>query len=472
MLDVMDLSIKRDSFANIPVQKISSRNSSGSDFFSMVNSAIENEFYSTNQPEIKTDNGQENFASRTEPVENQLSDRPGETAVRSDDDYREVRDSNDEDMRNDEIVAAENNAHAIRHEAASKKTESSDSKKDTNTVSDEKIIKSLKNIFGKDGAEKLIGLLENRGNSGKGELKAKIDEFIKQWQSPSKNEKSRFMLTAEEGKNLKNILDKLIETGFGQKLSEKQVNRRGAEKSVPGEKITMPEIISKLESMAAKRGTARNEKQQAGEQNSRLLVQTEKPVQTEVHGEKNVLNTSGGQNENMGNSSGDNRGGSDFAALRQNAVFKSSVQHMHNAKPSDFRENLEAIINRAKITVRDSKNGNFSVKLYPKELGNLNVQLSMENGVIHGKFHVESDEAKNALLQNMENFKEQMKESGINIGEFSVSVNQDRKKFLADQENREGKGAGYSVMKESEAPADKFESNSVVYSDSRINLVI
>ena len=93
MLDVMDLSIKRDSFANIPVQKISSRNSSGSDFFSMVNSAIENEFYSTNQPEIKTDNGQENFASRTEPVENQLSDRPGETAVRSDDDYREVRDT-------------------------------------------------------------------------------------------------------------------------------------------------------------------------------------------------------------------------------------------------------------------------------------------------------------------------------------------------------------------------------------------
>ena len=107
---------------------------------------------------------------------------------------------------------------------------------------------------------------------------AKIDEFIKQWQSPSKNEKSRFMLTAEEGKNLKNILDKLIETGFGQKLSEKQVNRRGAEKSVPGEKITMPEIISKLESMAAKRGTARNEKHRITSYNvcyTKLLRRTE-----------------------------------------------------------------------------------------------------------------------------------------------------------------------------------------------------
>jgi len=110
---------------------------------------------------------------------------------------------------------------------------------------------------------------------------------------------------------------------------------------------------------------------------------------------------------------------------------KSGLEKIeHSMKMPDFKENFQEIIDKAKVTVRDSRNGTFTMKLNPQELGNINVNLIMENGVINGKFLVDNEDAKSLLLNNLDDLKNQLEQAGIAVGEFSVNVNDQRDKYL------------------------------------------
>ncbi|MCL1865172.1 MAG: flagellar hook-length control protein FliK [Spirochaetes bacterium] len=102
-----------------------------------------------------------------------------------------------------------------------------------------------------------------------------------------------------------------------------------------------------------------------------------------------------------------------------------------NMKMPDFKENLQEIIDKAKITVRDNRNGSFIVRLSPQELGNVNVNLIMKNGVITGKFLVDNEDVKNILLNNIQELKFQLNEAGIEVGEFSVGVDSRHERNLS-----------------------------------------
>ncbi|HPD77951.1 MAG TPA: flagellar hook-length control protein FliK [Spirochaetota bacterium] len=101
-------------------------------------------------------------------------------------------------------------------------------------------------------------------------------------------------------------------------------------------------------------------------------------------------------------------------------------------KVSDFSRTLQEIIDRAKISVRDNSNATFSVKLFPKDLGNVNVNLLYENGVLSGRFIVNNEDAKAALLNNIEHLKFQLSEAGIELGNFTVDVNHSGSGFARD----------------------------------------
>jgi len=94
-----------------------------------------------------------------------------------------------------------------------------------------------------------------------------------------------------------------------------------------------------------------------------------------------------------------------------------------------FMEQLQQIIDKAKITVHDSKNGSFIFRLNPKELGSVNVNIGLEQGIVKGKFLVETNEAKELLIQNLDFVKTQLEESGISVGEFQVNVKEQGKPY-------------------------------------------
>jgi flagellar hook-length control protein FliK len=154
---------------------------------------------------------------------------------------------------------------------------------------------------------------------------------------------------------------------------------------------------------------------------------------------------------------------SDLSAKRTDiapAQFKSSL----------FRENLDAIIQNAKVFVKDSRNGSFSVRLHPRELGSVNINLGLRDGIVHGKFLVNTQEAKDLLVNNLELIKQQLSEAGISVGEFQVNVNDQRGKLL-DNSDKDRivflTPAEQAVEIESE-----YASNAKSYHDGHINVVI
>lgn len=65
------------------------------------------------------------------------------------------------------------------------------------------------------------------------------------------------------------------------------------------------------------------------------------------------------------------------------------------------------------------------LRLYPQDLGEVKVNLTVRDEHISVSFNMENSRVKEMLESNMEEFKESMKEKGFNLGECSVSVGQD-----------------------------------------------
>jgi flagellar hook-length control protein FliK len=133
-------------------------------------------------------------------------------------------------------------------------------------------------------------------------------------------------------------------------------------------------------------------------------------------------------------------------------------------------EHMNHIIDNARVVVRDSRNGSFSVRLYPRELGSMNVSLGLENGIVHGKFLVESPEARDLLMGSLDQIRQRLADSGIAVGEFRVDVNDRRGRRSGDAESEES----YTVApaQNREEIAVEYETNAKPYHDGHINLVI
>jgi len=161
-----------------------------------------------------------------------------------------------------------------------------------------------------------------------------------------------------------------------------------------------------------------------------------------------------------------NGGKIDFSA-------KSGLERMEHAlKASDFKENLQEIIDKAKVTVRDSKNGAFTVRLNPQELGNVNVNLIMENGVITGKFLVDNEDVKSMLLSSLNELKYQLEEAGIAVGEFSVNVSDQREKYLKQKDDESVNPLSFlNSDRDLIAAADQYDSAAMAH-NGHINMVI
>jgi flagellar hook-length control protein FliK len=127
----------------------------------------------------------------------------------------------------------------------------------------------------------------------------------------------------------------------------------------------------------------------------------------------------------------DNGSAFNFSSYRKETEGVASANQKTNTgfaeKRSAFSDQLDVIMQNAKIAVRDSKNGSFSIRLYPESLGKVNVNLSLEQGVIFGKFLVDSTDAKEALLENIQSVIDRLQENGISVGSFNVNVRDEKK---------------------------------------------
>ncbi len=140
---------------------------------------------------------------------------------------------------------------------------------------------------------------------------------------------------------------------------------------------------------------------------------------------------------------------------------KHGAQTMRMGEPGQpapraglFGEQLQQVMENAKVFIRDSRNGSFSLQMHPESLGKVNVSLGLDHGVLSGRFLVESNEARDLLLENIDQLKEKLAEAGVSVGEFNVNV-RDHREHRFDEREQETEfihrgmpreaGAGYDA---------------------------
>jgi len=94
----------------------------------------------------------------------------------------------------------------------------------------------------------------------------------------------------------------------------------------------------------------------------------------------------------------------------------------HASAKGVFDQQLQQIMQQAKMTVLNNQNGSISMKMHPDSLGNLNINLGLEHGVLNGRFLVDNAEARQMLMDHLAHLKQSLQEQGISVGEFQVNV--------------------------------------------------
>ncbi len=172
----------------------------------------------------------------------------------------------------------------------------------------------------------------------------------------------------------------------------------------------------------------------------------------------------------MKNSSDDAMSSMNTLLERNSSTMKKALTASQTPKGREaFFEQLQQIIDKAKISVQDSKNGSFIFKLNPKELGSVNVNIGLEQGIVKGKFLVETNEAKELLIQNLDFVKSQLEESGISVGEFQVNVKEQGKPFDNKEKGKDIKvNTGLSALN-----AEEYENTETVPKhNGSVNMII
>ncbi|MBV6493928.1 MAG: hypothetical protein LDLANPLL_01952 [Turneriella sp.] len=100
-----------------------------------------------------------------------------------------------------------------------------------------------------------------------------------------------------------------------------------------------------------------------------------------------------------------------------------NIRTTHETNPANaLSRQLTDIISRARVLVTDNQNAQFSVKLFPRELGRMEIDLKMIEGEIRGKIVVQSESVKSEL-QNFLNQNNNASSFGdANLNQVNIEV--------------------------------------------------
>ena len=153
-----------------------------------------------------------------------------------------------------------------------------------------------------------------------------------------------------------------------------------------------------------------------------LKAQEDNEIPTKIQGEKMDLD----KESFLGKRKVENKEWTNMDIGREQPKFietKGSIDFQDNILP---RKNLE-IINNSIVQLMETttKEGTstMKVKLYPEELGNVNITLTLEEGKLIAKILVDSAHVKQLFANSMEELNQNLLKQNIHIGDVQVDLN-------------------------------------------------
>ena len=381
-----------------------------------------------NQNEYQAQKPANNYDSGNEKIENRKSDNNTPDTVKSD---------------KPEVANSEQNQSA-------KKTENSD-KSEKSEINDEQITELKKELH-----SLLQTLLKGVSPSDRKNAVAKIDKI---------SEKIENILNQNRGKNSKILL------ALKQQLSGLHKNLELLKKELmnPGSKIqVLADLIKKtglaVEELSVKDRTAHV---RVNHNDNTTVSKNQTETAVNASGEKDIRQNNSFKHDD-----------SNFSFSKDSAQSKSDLSAIKaDRQPvkSDglFKDQINNLINKARVTISDKSNGTINLKMYPERLGSVTVNLGLENGILNGKFLVDSKEAKDMLLSQFDSLKERLLEEGIDLGSFSVDVRSGESSHSNYKESKELYDALTAPAIHNAADEySNISSQSGQYYDGSINLVM
>jgi flagellar hook-length control protein FliK len=89
---------------------------------------------------------------------------------------------------------------------------------------------------------------------------------------------------------------------------------------------------------------------------------------------------------------------------------------------NNLQQQIDQMMQKAKVIIRDNGNAQLTAKLNPRELGEISIKLTLVNGKLTGKFTVDNDFVQKELNSKLAQIFEELKAEGFSIDGFQVDV--------------------------------------------------
>ncbi len=100
------------------------------------------------------------------------------------------------------------------------------------------------------------------------------------------------------------------------------------------------------------------------------------------------------------------------------------------------------------------------ILLEPPRLGSVRIQMAVKDGVLNASFETQTPAARHVITQNLAHLRAALEEQGIEVGEFSVSVEgeNDSRQLSEESERYEmGPAGGLGLFAGSEDEDDEYD---------------
>jgi flagellar hook-length control protein FliK len=118
--------------------------------------------------------------------------------------------------------------------------------------------------------------------------------------------------------------------------------------------------------------------------------------------------------------------------------------------------------------------------LHPEDLGRVNIELNMKDGIISGVVRLNEDQAKAVFAENLEAIKVELQSQGIKIDSLDINLSNDNSNtsmfkedsFNQFKENREQRNFGNSKQDSRIEAVTRKRVNNVYREEGRVNILI
>lgn len=112
-----------------------------------------------------------------------------------------------------------------------------------------------------------------------------------------------------------------------------------------------------------------------------------------------------------------------FQSQRQVRTEKTNAELSFVSNPKEvLKNNFAEILKSVRTNILENGKSQADIILHPKELGRMNILVSLDKDALHGRIFVENENAKSVLLSDLSSLHKELKDIGMELASLQVDL--------------------------------------------------